>query len=140
MKARVVRLVNRVKLVGLMCLFVMTGTAHANDVIDDISSCIKGANTKELSKYFSSTVSMTLVNDEGIYSRVQAEIILRDFFSRNPPTNVKISHRLDSNPNFRYVVLNLETAKDTYRVSYKLTNNDNEFKVTEFRIEPVFGN
>ncbi|RQP20190.1 MAG: DUF4783 domain-containing protein, partial [Parapedobacter sp.] len=45
-----------------------------NDVIDDISSCIKSANTKELSKYFSSTVSMTLLNDEGIYSRVQAEI------------------------------------------------------------------
>ena len=59
------------------------GFASVNDVIDDITSSVRSGNTKELSKYFSSTVSMTLMNDEGIYSRVQAEIILRDFFSRN---------------------------------------------------------
>ncbi len=123
---------------GMVGLFAMMSFANMNDVIDDISSCIRSANTKELSKYFSSTVSMTLLNDEGIYSRVQAEIILRDFFSRNAPNQVKVAHRLDSNPNFRYVVLNLETSKDTFRVSYKLTNNDNSFEVTEFRIEPIY--
>jgi len=123
---------------GMMCLVMSMSFAHINDVIDDIASCISGGNTKELSKYFSSTVSMTLLNDEGIYSRVQAEIILRDFFGKNTPTNVKIAHRLDSNPNFRYVVLNLETPKDTFRVSYKLTNNDNAFQVTEFRVEPIY--
>ncbi|MBK1441989.1 DUF4783 domain-containing protein [Parapedobacter sp. ISTM3] len=116
----------------------VSSLAHVSDVIDDIASCIRSANTKELSKYFSSTVSMTLLNDEGIYSRVQAEIILRDFFGRNTPTGVKMAHRLDSNPSFRYVVLNLETSKDTYRVSYKLTNNENTFQVTEFRVESVY--
>jgi len=123
---------------GAMCLFMALSLANVSDVIDDIASCIRSANTKELSKYFSSTVSMTLLNDEGMYSRVQAEIILRDFFGKNTPTGVKMAHRLDSNPNFRYVVLNLETAKDTFRVSYKLTNNDNTFQVTELRIEPIY--
>jgi len=123
---------------GVMCFVMAIGFANINDVIDDIASCVRSANTKELSKYFSSTVSMTLLNDEGIYSRVQAEIILRDFFNKYTPTDVKIAHRLDSNPNFRYVVLNLETSKDTFRVSYKLTNNDNAFQVTEFRIEPIY--
>lgn len=121
-----------------MCLFMMTSLAGINDVIDDIASCVRSANTKELSKHFSSTVSMTLLNDEGIYSRVQAEIILRDFFNKNTPTNVKLAHRLDSNPNFRYVVLNLETSRETFRVSYKLTNNDDSFQVTEFRIETIY--
>src|SRR5690606_20162926 len=127
-----------VGMAGIMCFVLLTTHANSNDVIDDIASCIKSANTKELSKYFSSSVTMTLLNDEGIYSRVQAEIILRDFFSKNPPTNVKVAHRLDSNPNFRYVVLNLETSKDAFRVSYKLTNNDNTFQVTEFRIESIY--
>jgi len=132
-----IRLIKKMGLAGVMCFVMTVGFANINDVIDDIASCVRGGNTKELSKYFSSTVSMTLLNDEGIYSRVQAEIILRDFFSKNAPTGVKIAHRLDSNPNFRYVVLNLETARDTFRVSYKLTNNDNTFQVTEFRIEPI---
>src|SRR3546814_11267123 len=107
-------------LAGVMCFVMAVGFANSNDVIDDIASCVRGGNTKELSKYFSSTVSMTLLNDEGIYSRVQAEIILRDFFSSNTPTVVKIAHRLDSNPHFRYVVLNLETSRYTFRVSFKL--------------------
>ena len=133
-----IRLIRKAGMAGIMCLAMAMCLANINDVIDDIASCIKGGNTKELSKYFSSTVSMTLLNDEGIYSRVQAEIILRDFFGKNTPTSVKIAHRLDSNPNFRYVVLNLETPKDTFRVSYKLTNNDNAFQVTEFRVEPIY--
>jgi hypothetical protein len=137
-KEKGTRLIKKAGASTLMCLFMLTALASNNDVIDDIASCIRSANTKELCKYFSSTVGMTLVNDEGIYSRVQAEIILRDFFGKNTPTNVKIAHRLDSNPNFRYVVLNLETSRDTFRVSYKLTNNDNTFQVTEFRVESIY--
>lgn len=133
-----IRSIRKMGAAGVMCFVMAIGFANINDVIDDIASCVRSANTKELSKYFSSTVSMTLLNDEGIYSRVQAEIILRDFFNKYTPTDVKIAHRLDSNPNFRYVVLNLETSKDTFRVSYKLTNNDNAFQVTEFRIEPIY--
>lgn len=132
------RLIRKIGVAGMMCLVMTMGFATTNDIIDDIAVCLRGADTKELSKHFSSTVSMTLLNDEGIYSRVQAEIILRDFFSRNAPTGVKVAHRLDSNPNFRYVVLNLETAKEVFRVSYKLTNNENSFQVTEFRVEPIY--
>lgn len=106
-----------------------------NDVIDDISLCLRNANTKELSKHFSSTVSLSLLNDEGVYSKVQAEIILRDFFNRNQPTEVNISQRLDSNPDFRYIVLSMSTSKQSYRISYKLVSESNTFKITELRIE-----
>src|SRR3546814_18093586 len=108
-------------LAGVMCFVMAVGFANSNDVIDDIASCVRGGNTKELSKYFSSTVSMTLLNDEGIYSRVQAEIILRDFFSRNKQTGVTITHRLDWNTNSRFVVPNLRNARNHFLVSYKLT-------------------
>ncbi|MGK6353218.1 DUF4783 domain-containing protein [Parapedobacter sp. DT-150] len=138
MKLNKIRWIKKAGMAGMMCLLMVTSLAHSTDVIDDIASCIRGANTKELSKYFSSSVNMTLLNDEGIYSRVQAEIILRDFFGKNAPTDVKLAHKLDSSPNFRFVVLNLETTKDTFRVSYKLTNNEDVFQVTEFRIEPLY--
>src|SRR5690606_36792595 len=129
--------IRKAMMAGMRCLFIVTSLGNISDLLDDIASCVRGENTKELTRYFSSRVSMTLLNDERIYSRVQSEIILRDFFSKNPPSNVKIAHRLDSYPNFRYVVLNLETSKDTYRVSSKLTNDENAFQLTEFRIEPI---
>lgn len=124
---------------GLVMVFAIT-LCHAGvtDIIDDIASSIKGANTKELTKHFSSTVSMSLLNDEGVYSKVQAEIILRDFLNRNTPTAVKFLNRMDSNPNFKYVVLSLTTSRENYRVSYKLIQEDNVYRVTEFRIEKSF--
>ncbi len=130
-------MIRRTGLALMLFFTVFSVQANLNDVIDDIATCIKAANTKGLTKYFSSTVSMNLMSDEGVYSRVQAEIILREFFNKNQPTNVQYIHRLDSNPNLKYVVLNLRTAKESYRVSYRLTNEDNLFKVTEFRIEPT---
>lgn len=132
------RLKRRIAVALLMFFVVFTTNANIGDVIDDIASCIKNSNTKELTKYFSSTVSMSLLNDEGVYSKVQAEIILRDFFNKNAPSSVRFVQRLDSNPNFRYVVLNLATAKDDFRVSYKLINEDNTFRITEFRIEAIY--
>lgn len=110
-------------------------TYNGNDVIDDISTCLRNANTKELSKYFSSTVSMSLINDEGVYSKVQAEIILREFFNRNQPTDVSIIQRLDSNPSFRFIVIQMTTSRRNYRISYKLVSDANSLKITELRID-----
>lgn len=138
MKEKGLRLIRQVSF-GLVMVFAIT-LCHAGvtDIIDDIASSIKGANTKELTKHFSSTVSMSLLNDEGVYSKVQAEIILRDFLNRNTPTAVKFLNRMDSNPNFKYVVLSLTTSRENYRVSYKLIQEDNVYRVTEFRIEKSF--
>ena len=105
------------------------------DVVDDVLVCFENADTKTLSRYFASTVSMSLRNEEGVYSKVQTEIILKDFFNRNSPKDVSIIHRLDSNPNFRYVVFNMSTERQNYRVSFKLVSENATFKMTELRIE-----
>lgn len=120
-----------------MCSMSMANRSSygGNDVIDDISTCLRNANTKELSKYFSSTVSMALINDEGVYSKVQAEIILREFFNRNQPTDISIIQRLDSNPNFRFIVIQMATSRRNYRISYKLVSESNSFKINELRID-----
>ena len=124
-------------LLFLFCLFSVLGQASntGGDVVDDISRLFKEANTKELSKYFSTTVSMSLLKDEGVYSKVQAEIVLRDFFGRHNPQEVSLVHRLDSNPNFKYVVLQLKTGKQHFRISYKIVSEGSIYRMTELRIE-----
>lgn len=107
----------------------------SSDVVDDILECFRTADTKEMAGYFASTISMSLRNEEGVYSKVQTEIILKEFFNRNTPQEINIVHRLDSNPNFRYVVFNMDTEKNTFRVSFKLVSENSVFKMTELRIE-----
>jgi len=107
----------------------------AVDIVDDVVKCFKTADIKELAKYFASTVNMSLRNEEGMYSKVQTEIILREFMNRNTPKEISIVHRLDSNPNFRYVVFNMDTENSKFRVSFKLISENSLFKMTELRIE-----
>jgi len=125
---------------GLLLSFILWATISGSactlgDVVDDIMTHLKNADTKELSGYFSSSVSITLLKDEGVYSKVQAEIILKEFFNRNRPKEISAVQKLDSNPNFRYVVLNMRTEERSLRVSFKLVAEADSFKITELRIE-----
>jgi hypothetical protein len=109
--------------------------SFAFDIIDDVSIALKSGNSKELAKYFSSTVEMKILNEEEIYSSTQAEMILKDFFAKNQPSGAKVIHKVVSNANYKFGVIILITAKGEFRVSYELKNNSGKFLITQIRIE-----
>ena len=130
--------VKRMKRIGLLCSGVLLAFASLamtlNDSIDEIVGHIKNGNSKELSGFFSSTVSITLLNDDGVYSKVQAEIILKEFFNRYQPKEVSQIQKVDNNPNHRYVAFQLKTEDRTFRVTIKLISDNDSFKITELSI------
>jgi hypothetical protein len=54
------------------------------DIFDDIALALKTGNSKELAKYFRPRVELKVGSNEDIYSKAQAEMILKDFFEKNP--------------------------------------------------------
>lgn len=106
------------------------------DILDDISTYVKTGNSKQLAKSLSPSVEMTILTEDNVYSKIQAEIILKDFFQKHPPVSVKLVHKLTSNPNYRFMVLLLHTDNGDFRTSVSLKNNNGEFLITEIRIEP----
>src|SRR5690606_24514279 len=110
--------------------------APAQETVDDISIYFRNGNTKGLARSFANTVSLSISGDESVYSKVQAEIVLRDFFSKHDPSGVKILHKLDSSSNHRYVVFNLSTARGVFKVSLVMKNTEGRFLITEIRIDP----
>ena len=120
----------------ILCFFVFSVVqALQKDVIDTLSGYVRTSNSKDLSGYFSSVIELSILKEENEYSKAQAELILRNFFSRNKPLSVKILHRLNSNPNYMFAVLLLLTDTDKFRVSISLSNNENRFLIKEVRIE-----
>src|SRR5436309_8402731 len=49
--------------------------------IDDVITGIRSGNASLVSKYFDNTVEITLPDRSNSYSRSQAELVLKDFFS-----------------------------------------------------------
>ncbi len=107
------------------------------DIVDNLAVHLKTGNSKEIAKNFASSVELLIIDQEDVYSKAQAEQILKDFFVKNPPSKTAIIHRLNSNPNFRYGIFSLQTKSLKYRVTITLMHQKttNSFLITELRIE-----
>lgn len=118
-----------------LLFFLIAKTTLAYDVIDDVSVYFKTSNVKEISKYFSSSIELSILDKEEVYSAHQAELILKDFFAKHPPIGVKVIHRVVSNANYKFGVVILNTSKGNFRVSFELKNAAGGFNITQIRIE-----
>ncbi|MXV51350.1 DUF4783 domain-containing protein [Pedobacter sp. HMF7647] len=121
----------------LVFLFVLisTGFTYDTDVTDEINTYIRTGNARELANRFTQTVQLTILDEEDIYSKAQAEIIMKDFFAKHSPKSIKVIHSLTSNPLYRFNVLILSTANGNFRVSYSMKSANGKFNVTEIRVE-----
>jgi hypothetical protein len=110
--------------------------AIQGDIVDTLSALFKSANSKEISKSFSSSVELTVNEEEDVYPKAQAEQIIREFFTKNPPISSAVVHLINTNPNYRFGVLALNTKNGKFRVAVTLKKTSNSFFITELRIEP----
>ena len=88
------------------------------DPYEDIANAIRSGDAKSVSRYFSSSVDLTLIGQEDVYSKAQAEQILKDFFNKNTPRSFSIIHRGESKDGSKYAIGNLTTSGGNYRVYY----------------------
>lgn len=116
-------------------MYIPSFIATQGDIIDSLSNHFKSGNSKEIAVSFSSSVDLIIIDEEDVYSKAQAEQILRSFFSKYPPIKSTVIHRLNTNPNYRYGALSLHTKNGTFRVSITMKKTGSAFFITELRIE-----
>ncbi len=124
--------------VALLFLFFQLSTNNVPqaDIVDDLALHFKTGNTKEIAKNFAPTVDLIIIDQEDVYSKVQAEQILKDFFAKNVPLRSSVVHRLSNNPNYRYGIISLHTRNQKFRVNITLMKKlPNTYLITELRIE-----
>lgn len=117
----------------LLCFFAFSNVG--GDIIEEISSSFQSGNTKEISEHFASTINLSILNDNNVYSKVQAEIILNSFLNAHEPRSAKIIHRLNNSTSYKHAVIELATNKGNFRVSYSLRVDSNKAQIVELRIE-----
>ena len=115
---------------------IMHPTAFQRDIVDTLSTLFKSANSKEISKNFSSSIELKVNDEEDVYSKAQAEQILREFFTKSIPVSSTVVHLINTNPNYRFGILALTTKNGKFRVAITLKKTANTFFITELRIEP----
>lgn len=103
-------------------------------VPDGISAAIKAGNSREFARFFNTNIELVLPNTEDVYSKTQAELILKDFFSKNAPSNFVILHQ-GGKETSRYAIGTLTTNTGVFRVYFLLKISGGEALIHQLRIE-----
>jgi hypothetical protein len=108
---------------------------NSDDIITNIENAIKSGNATNVSKYFNSTLDITTPNNDGSFSKTQAELILKDFFKKNPPTSFAINHKGSSTDGLLYAIGTYVSSTGSFRTYFLLKKVNNNYLIQKFEFE-----
>ncbi len=81
----------------------------SSTMVRSINQAIEKGSARQMGTYFGPHVELNLPGSEGTFSKSQAEVILRDFFSRNTPVEYVISYQGAFSDDSVYIIGMLKT-------------------------------
>ena len=124
----------------LTCTFLLTSfkpAAYGTGMeIEDIVGALKAGNANQLSRYFDIRVDITLPDKSDNYSRAQAEMIIRDFFTNNNVRNFEMKYRGENN-GAKYCIGTLKTRNGDYRTKLFMKQKDNKQVLQEIAFQNI---
>ncbi|WP_439880776.1 DUF4783 domain-containing protein [Pontibacter sp. MBLB2868] len=115
----------------LMAVFFTAGSAAAQgDAMGGVKSAIKVGSSKDLARNFSSVVEITLDGGEATnYSSTQAEFVMKNFFSKNPPVDFSYSHQGASDKGQRYAIGTYTSKSGSYTVLVRMKESGGKYLI-----------
>lgn len=120
-------------------IFLGAGTLPQADISDKVVALLKAGNSKELSSHFASKIDLAVEDKDDVYSRAQAELIIKKFFATHAPTSVTVVHSGTSNMGIKYSICNMVTEKGTFRVSFHVKEVGGKGYIQKLSIEESDG-
>ena len=102
--------------------------------IDEVISALRAGNASGLAKYFDNYVDITMPEKSNNYSKSQAELILKDFFSTNEVKSFEVKHK-GNNDNGEYCIGTLQTSNGSFRATVYMRVKGNKQVVQDIRIK-----
>jgi len=120
----------------LFSLLLVVGHAQVPEAAIDIA--FKNADATSISRFFAPNIDIELNNSLSNYSKTQAEIVLKDFFSKNQVKDYEIIHSGNSGGTTEtYTIGILNTVNGNYRVYMLLKPKDNSYILKQIRFQKL---
>ncbi len=98
-----------------------------------IENGLKTGNAKMIASCFNDNVELIILDKENVCSKEQGEMILNDFFSKNRPTDFKLTHQ--GGTDSVYGIGKMQTASANFRIYFMLKSFANKPLLVQLRIE-----
>lgn len=107
---------------------------HIQDIDKSVLSALKSSDAKTLSKYFNSSVKVSIHRDDLIANKFQAELILLDYLSDNKLANIRqVSAKMEGTSSF--LIYEATAHKKRVRIFFKIVKLKNNEVISELRVE-----
>ena len=116
-------------LVALLSSFVTTYIG-----IDDVITAMRTGNAGTVAKYFDNSVEISMPDKSNSYSKSQAELVLKDFFTSNPVKSFEVIHK-GENAGSQYCIGTLQTKNGSYRTTIFMKQKGDHQVLQELRFE-----
>ena len=120
----------------MFACFVAFSSFVQSSNIDGVISALRSGNAAELSKYFDDNVELTLPVKSDSYSKAQAQVIIKDFFSNNGVKTFELKHKGDS-PGGHYCIGTLQTKSGNFRAHVFMKSKGNKDVLKEIRFQSI---
>ncbi len=119
----------------LVSIIFSASASFAKSPVADIAQAFNSANADMVSSYFDSNIDLKILDNENIYSRQQARILLFNFVNDKKPNGFILKH--EGGPeNARFAIGELSAKDGVYRVYYLLKEKSGTIYIYKLRIEP----
>ncbi len=100
----------------LLSIAVLLNSFTIFSSIDEVINAMKVGNSAEIAKYFDNTVEINLPEKSNSYSKSQAELVLKDFFTFSGVNFFEVIHK-GENGGSQYCIGTLVTKSGIYRTT-----------------------
>ena len=108
----------------------------AQNGIDEVINALRAGNVSDLSKFIDESIEISLPEKSDNYSKAQAVVILKDFFSNNGVKSFEIKHKGDQG-NGQFCIGTLQTRLGSYRTTVFMKTKANKQVVREIRFQSL---
>jgi hypothetical protein len=102
--------------------------------IDEVVAALKNGDAAQIAKHFDNTVEITMPDKSNNYSKNQAEIVLKDFFSTNGVKTFEVIHK-GENSGSQYCIGTLVTKNGSFRTTVFMKQKSDKQLLQEIRFE-----
>ena len=118
----------------VLTTFVRLSFSQGSSLPSSTVSATQSGNASVLATGFNENVELILPNQNGVFSKSQAEYIMADFFRQNPPTAFSIIHQ-GQRENSSYAIGKYSCASGAYRFQFLTKSEGGALLIKQLRIE-----
>lgn len=99
------------------------------NTIDPIISALGNGSSNDLAKFFDSSISLNINGQQGDYSKNQAELVLRDFFKKNPSQGFSILYQNENQGAISTYIGEYLSSPGSFKVFIKVSQANSAYRI-----------